>query len=325
MLHDQGAWAHLEAPDFVYAGSLCEPDFLQCCSAAFDAPSARVGGLGGSCYHYYYCHHHHHYTALSCVNTKQHCRHVGSSYEASKSTCRDCKLELRILDLLFRGGGGRAGVMMTTLLCRHPEQYLQKSRFTQYLQNFRDVGPSSYTVTKLTSGRCELDLGIVEGVRRKLEIGWGEAISELITTPFRGHPEEHFHTLAHTGHTPLQKQALLRRGLGFRGVGESLPRTAGIFVLMFIRCRASVFRSSYFKTFLAALALCTVFTPFSYCPTTCGLAFLPRRVCNASCCRSFAACAPATSLAVTVEESEPLQLLQLSHIGSLRVKGPGGW
>ena len=38
------------------------------------------------------------------------------------------------------GGGGWG--MMTTLVHRHPEQYLHKSRFTQYLQYFRDGGPS---------------------------------------------------------------------------------------------------------------------------------------------------------------------------------------
>ena len=31
--------------------------------------------------------------------------------------------------------------MMTTLVHRHPEQYLHKSRFTRYLQYFRDGGP----------------------------------------------------------------------------------------------------------------------------------------------------------------------------------------
>ena len=81
----------------------------------------------------------------------------------------------------------------------------------------------------ITSGRCELDLGISEGFRQKLEIGWGEAFSGMITTLFRGHPEQYLHTLARTCHTPLQKQTLLRRGLGFRGVGEPLPRTAGSF------------------------------------------------------------------------------------------------
>ena len=40
-------------------------------------------------------------------------------------------------------GGGGVGGMMTTLVHRHPEQYLHKSRFTRYLQYFRDGGPSS--------------------------------------------------------------------------------------------------------------------------------------------------------------------------------------
>ena len=31
---------------------------------------------------------------------------------------------------------------MTALVHRHPEQYLHRSRFTRYLQYFRDGGPS---------------------------------------------------------------------------------------------------------------------------------------------------------------------------------------
>ena len=68
------------------------------------------------------------------------------------------------------GGGG----LMTTLLRRHFEQHLQKSRFAPYLQCFRDVGPS-YIVTKPTSGLWVLDLGISKGFLRKLELGWAEA------------------------------------------------------------------------------------------------------------------------------------------------------
>ena len=52
----------------------------------------------------------------------------------------------------------------------------------------------------------------------------------MITTLFRGHPELYLHTLVRTHHTVFQKQTLLRGGWGFRGVGELLPRTAGIFV-----------------------------------------------------------------------------------------------
>ena len=41
------------------------------------------------------------------------------------------------------GGWGDGGGTMTTLVHRHPEHYLHKSRFTRYLQYFRDGGPSS--------------------------------------------------------------------------------------------------------------------------------------------------------------------------------------
>ena len=36
------------------------------------------------------------------------------------------------LSCFFWVGGG--GGMMTTVLCTHPEQYLQKSRFTRYFE-----------------------------------------------------------------------------------------------------------------------------------------------------------------------------------------------
>ena len=38
--------------------------------------------------------------------------------------------------------GGGVGGMLTTLVHRHPEQYLHKSRFAWYLQYSRDGGPS---------------------------------------------------------------------------------------------------------------------------------------------------------------------------------------
>ena len=73
------------------------------------------------------------------------------------------------------GAGGLRGAMMTTLLRRHPEQYLQKNRFTRYLQYFRVVGPSYTYSHQTTSGLCELDLGISESFLRKLELGRGDA------------------------------------------------------------------------------------------------------------------------------------------------------
>ena len=48
--------------------------------------------------------------------------------------------------------------MMTTLLCRHPEQHLQKSRLTRLFQYFRDVGPS-HIVTHCTQDFANSTLG----------------------------------------------------------------------------------------------------------------------------------------------------------------------
>ena len=55
-----------------------------------------------------------------------------------------------------KGSGRRRGGMTTTLLCRHPEQHLQKSsRFFQY---FRDVEPS-HIVTNCTLDFANSTLG----------------------------------------------------------------------------------------------------------------------------------------------------------------------
>ena len=84
---------------------------------------------------------------------------------------------------------------------------------------------------KPTSGLCELDLGISEGFRQKPEYGWGEAFFGDDHNTARGlrTPEQYLHTLALAHHAPLRQQTLLRRDLGFKGVGEPLPHTAAIF------------------------------------------------------------------------------------------------
>ena len=51
--------------------------------------------------------------------------------------------------LALGGGGGGEGGKMTTVLRKHTKQYHHKSRFTRYLQYFRDVGPS-HIVTNCT-------------------------------------------------------------------------------------------------------------------------------------------------------------------------------
>ena len=95
-------------------------------------------------------------------------------------------------------------------------------------------------MTKPTSGLCELDLGISEGFRRKLE-DWvgGKLFSGMITTLFRGHPEQYLHTLARTHHTKLLKQTLLCRGLGFRGVASPSHAQLASSFSLFGRCCAS--------------------------------------------------------------------------------------
>ena len=93
-----------------------------------------------------------------------------------------------------------------------------------------------HIVTKLTSGVCELDLGISESKLRKLELGRGDACfgdddNIVLRTPRT--------ICAHAPHTLLQKHTLLRRGLGFRGVGDPLPSTAGF---VFDVCKMLCFR-----------------------------------------------------------------------------------
>ena len=75
---------------------------------------------------------------------------------------------------VFFGGGGGEGGMMTTVLRKHTKQYHHKSRFTRYLQYFRDVGPS-HIVTNCTLDFANWTLGFAVAFGEKLEIGWGEA------------------------------------------------------------------------------------------------------------------------------------------------------
>ena len=63
---------------------------------------------------------------------------------------------------------------MTTVLRKHTKQYHHKSRFTRYLQYFRDVGPS-HIVTNCTLDFANSTLGFARAFGGKLEIGWGEA------------------------------------------------------------------------------------------------------------------------------------------------------
>ena len=106
--------------------------------------------------------------------------------------------------------------MMTRSLQRHPEQYLQGAGFTRHFQCFRDVGPC-FLVTKPTSGFCELDLGISESFRRKLEIAWGEASfgddhDTVSRTPrtISPHPSVHTPHSTSKANTSTPRSGLLR-------------------------------------------------------------------------------------------------------------------
>ena len=80
------------------------------------------------------------------------------------------------------GGGGRGG-MMTTLLRRHPEQYLHESRLTRYLQYFRDVG-HSYIVTKhIPHVPLQLCLAVPVEDRLRLSKAAREGLLRKRTTP----------------------------------------------------------------------------------------------------------------------------------------------
>jgi len=123
------------------------------------------------------------------------------------------------------GGWGGWGGIMTTLLRKHKQQHHQKSRFTRYLQYFRDV-LLSYIVATPAYGLCVLNFAVLNEKPKKLEIRWGnrfprylqyffsgsrfysvftvlshitpKLFSGVITTLFRGHRALYLHTLAHT-------------------------------------------------------------------------------------------------------------------------------
>ena len=81
------------------------------------------------------------------------------------------------------GEGGEGGGMMTTVLHRHPEQYLHESRFTRHLQYFRDVGPS-YIVTKhIPHVPLQLCLAVPVEDRLRLSKAAREGLLRKCTTP----------------------------------------------------------------------------------------------------------------------------------------------
>ena len=66
--------------------------------------------------------------------------------------------------------------MMTTVLRKHTKQYHHKSRFTRYLQYFRDVGPS-LIVTNCTLDFANSTLGCSRGLSAKTRNWLGGSLS----------------------------------------------------------------------------------------------------------------------------------------------------
>ena len=110
-------------------------------------------------------------------------------------------LQTRPLGFGLACGGGGSGGMMTTVLRKHNQQYHHKSRNTRYLQYFRDV-VLSYIVATPTSGLSVLNVGVSNGLRRGLEIGWGQ--------PFFGDDHD---TLSRTHHSPQKSKSKIRSKL----------------------------------------------------------------------------------------------------------------
>ena len=65
--------------------------------------------------------------------------------------------------------------MMTTMLCRPPEQHLQKSRFARFLQYFRDVGPS-HIVTNCTLDFANSTLGFARAFGENSKLVGGKLV-----------------------------------------------------------------------------------------------------------------------------------------------------
>ena len=89
------------------------------------------------------------------------------------------------------GGGGGVGGMMTTLVRKHPEQYLHKGRFTRYLQYFRNGGPS---YMMMVSKHHASSVGFPDsGGMGGWGGGGGGGGGGMMTTLVHGHPEQYLH------------------------------------------------------------------------------------------------------------------------------------
>ena len=77
--------------------------------------------------------------------------------------------------LALGGVGGWWGGMMTTVLRKHTKQYHHKSRFTRYLQYFRDVGPA-LIVTNCTLDFANSTLGFARAFGENSKLVGGKLV-----------------------------------------------------------------------------------------------------------------------------------------------------
>ena len=120
---------------------------------------------------------------------------------------------------------------MTTVLRKHTKQYHHKSRFTRYLQYFRDVGPS-LIVTNCTLDFANSTLGFARAFGENSKLVGGKLVFYAVFLQYLGHVVVHccppfFSSIVVSGggvggggmmtyrqllehHAPLQRQTLLR-------------------------------------------------------------------------------------------------------------------
>ena len=81
---------------------------------------------------------------------------------------------------------------MTTVLCKHTKQYHHKSRFTRYLQYFRDIGPS-HIFTNCTLDFANSTLGFARAFGENSKLGGGKLVFKIFCTVLKylGHVVVH--------------------------------------------------------------------------------------------------------------------------------------
>ena len=82
------------------------------------------------------------------------------------------------------GGWGGGGGMITTVLRKPTKHYHHKSRFTRYLQYFRDVGPS-HIVTNCTLDFANSTLGFARVFGENSKLVEGKIVFKKFCTVFK--------------------------------------------------------------------------------------------------------------------------------------------